>query len=743
MAWPTPQDYNEAVQNPHLNFSDAELKIGELELTPMGLPRVTSGAFASVYRVMTGKRDVAVRCFLYNISDQQRRYAAISEFLRSDDLDCTVDFDYVPQGVRVQGAWYPVLKMEWVSGMTLDAWMRANLENSVAVARLRDSFKDMVMQMRRDGIAHGDLQHGNLIVKSDGAIRLVDYDGLFVPALAGLESNETGHRNYQHPLRAKEHFGPYLDNFSAWSIFTSLFCLSRDPSLMQKVKGGDESLLFRQYDYKNPTRSRTFATLEEHDDAEIRSIARKFRSLLSLAPDMVPAIDEEVPEPVDLAEMQLRLKLSINANLPAWMQDGDADGDEEAEIDFRDSLGLDDRVAQRATADQDWPTLSQYIAAMKTPAACFFDNELKHSRGTQIDGRLQPVSRGQNAVFRFDLKTSAFAVKVFLQPDEDRSKRYRDFAKFLNSDEAHEANIHQYIPRVDYQENGIRVGDRIYPIVKMQWIEGKTLDAFEPTPANQAVLQSAKTQFRRLMEAFTRIRLVHGELEPSNLIISPDGLRLIDLDAMLVRNGEAPSAVSNGKYAHPRELSHVDGLSDALPAWIIDTALVVLREQPDLRFLVPKDTSLFQRCDVEDPDNSEILHAMSNSSNTIVRNRAELFRVLVTIDRSSIPTLRIDARIEKTFAKQHNLNFVEISANSVSPDAYIIESDSARLPVKSTEPDRALQWHHVKNVGTAGLIIMALYDFIHVGLVAALIVLIILVCWNLAFKISENSGGGT
>lgn len=742
MAWPTPQDYNEAVQNPHLNFSDAELRVGELELTAMGLPRVASGSFASVYRVTTGKRDVAVRCFLYNISDQQRRYAAISEFLRQDDLDCTVDFDYVPQGVRVQGTWYPVLKMEWVSGMTLDAWMRANLESSGAVARLRDSFKDMVMQMRRDGIAHGDLQHGNLIVKADGGIRLVDYDGLFVPALAGMESNETGHRNYQHPLRTKEHFGPYLDNFSAWSIFTSLFCLSRDPSLMQKVKGGDESLLFRQYDYKNPTRSRTFAVLEEHDDPEIRGIARKFRSLLGLAPDMVPYIDEEVSEPADLAEMQLRLKRSVNANLPAWMQE-EADSDEDAEIDFRDSLGMDDRVAQRATADQDWPTLSQYIAAMKTPAACFFDGELKHSRAVQIDGRLQPVSRGQNAIFRFDLKTGAFAVKVFLQPDENRGKRYNDFAKFLNSDEAHEANIHQYIPRVDYQENGIRVGDRIYPIVKMQWIEGKSLDAFEPTPANQAVLQSAKTQFRRLMEAFTRIRLVHGELEPSNLIISPDGLRLIDLDAMLVRNGEAPSAVSNGKYAHPREPSHVDSLSDILPAWIIDTALVVLREQPDLRFLVPKDTSLFERRDIEDPVNSEILHAMLSSSNNVVRNRAELLRVLVTIDRSSIPFLRTDARIEKNFAKQHNLNFVEISTNNVSPDARIIESDDRHLPVKSSEPDRAVQWYHVKNVGTAGLAIMALYNFIHVGLLAALVVLIILLCWNLAFKIAENSGGGT
>ena len=43
----------------------------------------------------------------------------------------------------------------------------------------------MTADLERHGIAHGDLQHGNLLVAADGTFRLVDYDGMYVPALRG------------------------------------------------------------------------------------------------------------------------------------------------------------------------------------------------------------------------------------------------------------------------------------------------------------------------------------------------------------------------------------------------------------------------------------------------------------------------------------------------------------------------------------------------------------------------------
>src|SRR5262245_36168789 len=124
MAWPTPQDYQEAIQNPQVNLGDAELRAGRVALDALGLPRPISGNFASVYRVACGPNTWAVRCFLHPVTDQQQRYAEISRQLRASRLPYTVGFAYLPEGVRVRGQWYPVLKMEWVQGTPLHEYVR-------------------------------------------------------------------------------------------------------------------------------------------------------------------------------------------------------------------------------------------------------------------------------------------------------------------------------------------------------------------------------------------------------------------------------------------------------------------------------------------------------------------------------------------------------------------------------------------------------------------------------------------
>ena len=123
MAWPTPQDYNEAVQSPQSSFSDPELKAGQVETNKLGLPRPISGRFAVVYNMRCGPRNVAVRCFQSEVPDQQERYAAISEHLKKSRLPYTVDFDFQRDGVRVGGRWYPILKMEWVGGEPLHTYV--------------------------------------------------------------------------------------------------------------------------------------------------------------------------------------------------------------------------------------------------------------------------------------------------------------------------------------------------------------------------------------------------------------------------------------------------------------------------------------------------------------------------------------------------------------------------------------------------------------------------------------------
>ena len=214
---PTLQDYNEAVQTPSANLRDNQLKIGMPYTDAMGLPRPITGSFASVYRMHCADSDFALRLFLRNIQDQSSRYSLISESLKRHALACCVSFEFLDEGIKTHGVWVPALKMKWVEGKTLDAYVVENVMDSRKLGRFLDGFVAVTKDLRSAGIAHGDLQHGNIMICSD-QIKLVDYDGMFVPAMKGLPSTEIGHPNYQHPARQARHFGPHLDNFSAWVI---------------------------------------------------------------------------------------------------------------------------------------------------------------------------------------------------------------------------------------------------------------------------------------------------------------------------------------------------------------------------------------------------------------------------------------------------------------------------------------------------------------------------------------------
>ena len=212
MPWPTPQDYNEAIQTPQISFNDPDLKQGSVETTHLGLPKAITGGFASVYRLKCKNRDWAVRCFLREFQDQQERYEAISRHLQLTKSPYIVGFEFQAQGIRVKGSWYPILKMEWVQGELLNSYIQKQQGKPEVFWELAKRWLTMIHALRSAGIAHGDLQHGNVVVVN-GDFRLIDYDGMFVPSLKGKFSNEVGHRNYQHPQRTEFDFGPTIDNF--------------------------------------------------------------------------------------------------------------------------------------------------------------------------------------------------------------------------------------------------------------------------------------------------------------------------------------------------------------------------------------------------------------------------------------------------------------------------------------------------------------------------------------------------
>lgn len=292
MSWPNPQDYSEEIQNPNSAFRDEVLQEAKPALDSIGLPQVASGNFASVYQLKCSDKVWALRCFLQPVTDQAERYRRLSEFISNDKLPYTVDFQYLEQGIKVGSAWFPVLKMEWVNGITLDQYIREHWQNKSRIDALARNFKSMMQDLRRAQLAHGDLQHGNIMLAGED-LRLVDYDDMFVPALHGRKSNALGHRNYQHPARRDTDFGPHIDNFSSWVIYSSLQALSNDPDLCIRLSSWDDCMLFKHDDYELPEKSKAFSYCVKHTDDSIRIATSCLINNLARGLLEIPFLDDE------------------------------------------------------------------------------------------------------------------------------------------------------------------------------------------------------------------------------------------------------------------------------------------------------------------------------------------------------------------------------------------------------------------------------------------------------------------
>jgi hypothetical protein len=300
MAWPSRQDYFLAVQNPALAFSDPELREGKPKLTPMGTPWGVNGAFASVYQLEFQSRKWAVKCFLNEYEDQSFLYQAISSCLNSSSLPYSVGFEYQPEGILVGGRRYPILKMEWINGERLDDFVKNNLNNPSALSNLADKWLTMISTLRHHSIAHGDLQHGNIFIVN-GELKLIDYDGMFVPALQGREAREMGHRNYQHPSRTQFDFGPHIDNFSAWVIYISLKVLATDPVLWNRIKdAGDDRILFSKEDFDFPSFSQALRDVSRSNVPDLANLVQVFKTFVSASnlQGIPPLAEFDAPPPI-------------------------------------------------------------------------------------------------------------------------------------------------------------------------------------------------------------------------------------------------------------------------------------------------------------------------------------------------------------------------------------------------------------------------------------------------------------
>ncbi len=255
MNYPLISEYIEAIKTAEDNFKELT------NLRPVhgddGQPVMTSGNFAVVFKMEdrgTGKF-YALKCFTKEQEGRAEAYHQIADALKDVDSPYLVSLRYLDKELFVDTEQtaeteFPVLLMDWVEGKTLDKYLRENLDDKYALEMLAYRFSQLAQWLIPQPFAHGDLKSDNILVREDGTLVLVDYDGMYVPAMKGQKARELGSPDFRHPLCTENDFDEHIDDFPLISILLSLVVISKEPILLTFVKT-DCSLLFSEKNYKD------------------------------------------------------------------------------------------------------------------------------------------------------------------------------------------------------------------------------------------------------------------------------------------------------------------------------------------------------------------------------------------------------------------------------------------------------------------------------------------------------------
>jgi len=262
MPLPTIPDYSTCIKTPAL-IHPSVLKGGHPIEKGVRLIKY-SGGFCVVFPYQTPNKKYAVRCWHAEVSDAKRRTQLIAEALKKANLPYFVGFDFYEEGIMTSLGMQPIVVMDWVEAKSLKKFLAENINESNAINEVAENFKKMVADLHANHFSHGDLQHGNIMVKPDHSLVLVDYDSMYVPDLKGMPDEIKGLVGYQHEARWKnETVSEKADYFSEFVIYISLKALAKMPALWNDLKMEDtETLLFSGEDIESHGNSSIFQVLK-------------------------------------------------------------------------------------------------------------------------------------------------------------------------------------------------------------------------------------------------------------------------------------------------------------------------------------------------------------------------------------------------------------------------------------------------------------------------------------------------
>ena len=255
MNYPLISEYLESIKHSEDNFN--VLSTLRPVYDEAGEIVMSSGNFAVVFKMKdesSGKL-YAVKCFLREQEGRDIAYQQITDELEyvSSNYLCSIKYfqkELFVDSTVSSDTEFPVLLMDWAEGVTLDKYVHQHISDEYALQLITYQFCRMAAWLMSQPFAHGDLKPDNILVTEDGALVLVDYDGMFVPAMQGQKARELGSPDYRHPLRTEDCFNEHIDDFPLALIGMSLKAIALDTSLLQNNARSD-SLLFSESDFQD------------------------------------------------------------------------------------------------------------------------------------------------------------------------------------------------------------------------------------------------------------------------------------------------------------------------------------------------------------------------------------------------------------------------------------------------------------------------------------------------------------
>ena len=266
MQYPLISEYLASIRDAHDNLEKLSHLVPVLD--NYGEPYRSSGAFAVVFKMkdeQTGKC-YALKCFTEEQEGRAEAYRQIAEELEFVDSTYITYVKYLEKELFVDSNCeddeFPVLLMDWIEGETMETYIADHYMDNHAISMLCYRFCKMAAWLRSQPFAHGDIKPDNIMVRPDGTLTLVDYDGMFVPAMKGQKSPTIGTKDFSHPLRTIDDFDETIDDFALASIALSLKAISLNPSLLNEY-GASDRLLFSAADYLDLSKSKTMTALQD------------------------------------------------------------------------------------------------------------------------------------------------------------------------------------------------------------------------------------------------------------------------------------------------------------------------------------------------------------------------------------------------------------------------------------------------------------------------------------------------